>query len=146
MTGTVRYQAAIIRDDHLLLIKVNDHIRDETFWAIPGGGREPGETEEECVRREVQEETHLNVAVGELVMDEEAHEEDQIYQRARTFRCRIESGKARPGYEPEAEFDATIEEIGWFNLNDPSEWDPLAIRDAFTFPLLQKLRSALGYS
>lgn len=107
---------------------------------------EHGESEEECVRREVQEETHLDVSVGKLVLEEKAHEEDQIYQSAKTYCCRIQGGQARPGHEPEAEFDATIEEIGWFDLKDPSKWDPLAIRDTFTFPLLQKLRSALGYN
>ena len=50
MTRRIRYQGAIVRDDHLLLIKHREHTSGHAYWVIPGGGREEGETEEECVR------------------------------------------------------------------------------------------------
>jgi ADP-ribose pyrophosphatase YjhB (NUDIX family) len=57
----IRYQAAIVEDDRILMLKVWDHAHSgHTFWLIPGGGREPGESEEDCVKREVREETHLH--------------------------------------------------------------------------------------
>ncbi len=57
MPRITRYQGAIIRDDHILLIK-HKHREDgdeREYWVIPGGGREADETEEECVKREIQE-------------------------------------------------------------------------------------------
>ena len=50
MKLAVRYQATIIQNDHVLLLKVRDHaFSGNTFWVIPGGGRLPNETEEDCV-------------------------------------------------------------------------------------------------
>ena len=64
MKPKVRYQAVFIRVDHLLLLKVWDHtFTGKWFWVIPGGGRHPDEKEEECVLREVREETHLDVEI-----------------------------------------------------------------------------------
>ncbi len=39
--------------------KPNDHLKD--FWIVPGGHFEPGESPEECARREVLEETGLKM-------------------------------------------------------------------------------------
>ena len=147
MKRTIRYQAAIIQNDHLLLLKATDFTDGQTFWVIPGGGREEGETEADCVRREVLEETHLQVKVERLLLDE-PNIPDNIYQRFKTYLCQIVGGEARPGIEPEVDTadQVTIMAIGWFDLRQPSRWDPLALNDPFTYPLLQRLRRALGYS
>lgn len=58
MTRTTRYQAAIIREQHVLLIQHHEHANEHTYWLLPGGGMEDGETEIRCVQREVREETH----------------------------------------------------------------------------------------
>jgi 8-oxo-dGTP diphosphatase len=141
----VRYQAAIIQNDHLLMLKVWDHaFSGKTFWVIPGGGRHPNEAEEDCVKREVLEETHLHVEIDRLVLDEA---NEGMYQRAKTYACRIISGAAHPGFEPEVDTDerSTITQVGWFDLRDPATWDALALNDPITYPLLQRMRAALGY-
>lgn len=52
----------IVRDGKVLLIRRGkDPFRDH--WSLPGGGVEPGETLREAVRREVREETGLDVEV-----------------------------------------------------------------------------------
>jgi 8-oxo-dGTP pyrophosphatase MutT (NUDIX family) len=59
----VRYQAAIIEEHRVLLLRVFLREDGREIWIFPGGGREPGESEAECLRRELREETHLeNVA------------------------------------------------------------------------------------
>ena len=46
-------RAVIIKDDKILL----SHELISGWWLVPGGGLEEGETPEECVIREVEEET-----------------------------------------------------------------------------------------
>ena len=147
MKRVVRYQAAIIQDDQLLLLKVWDHtFSGQTFWVIPGGGRHPNETAAACLKREVREETHLSVEIDRLILDE-PEPSGVMYQRAKTYACRIVAGDLQPGSEPEVDTPdrATITNVGWFDLHDPSSWDPLALSDPITCPLLQRLRAALGY-
>jgi len=147
MRSTVRYQAAIIQNDHLLLLKVWDHTYSgNTFWVIPGGARHDNETEEDCVRREVLEETHVHIEIDRLILDE-TELPDGLYQRAKTYACRILSGEPQPGLEPEIDTvdRATITQVGWFDMRDPTSWDSLALNDPITYPKLQRLRVALGY-
>lgn len=44
-------------DPHVLLLRQYRHAADGFIWEIPAGVLEPGETPEECARRELQEET-----------------------------------------------------------------------------------------
>lgn len=46
-----------------MLLALNE--RDE--WELPGGRLEPDETPEECVAREIEEETGLRVRVGPVI-------------------------------------------------------------------------------
>jgi 8-oxo-dGTP pyrophosphatase MutT (NUDIX family) len=142
-----RYQAAILHNGHVLLIKVWDHtFTGQTFWTIPGGGRQPGESEEECVRREAWEETNLRVEVDRLLL-ETPDAPDGLYERLKTYACRIAGGEPRPGSEPEVDSAErrTIQAVGWFDLRDPASWDPLARNDPITLAMLLRLRAALGY-
>lgn len=57
--------ALIIRDDAIVLVqRANDP--GSGLWTVPGGRIEWGETVEEAVKREVEEETGLLVEVGGL--------------------------------------------------------------------------------
>jgi ADP-ribose pyrophosphatase YjhB (NUDIX family) len=147
MKRDIRYQGAIIREDQVLLIKHREHDTGHAYWLLPGGGREEMESEEECVRRELREETHLSVEVERLVLDE-PDPSPGAYERKKTFLCRIVAGVPEPGYEPEAEASQTyaIAEVRWFDLRAPDSWDSELKKDPFTFPLLQRLRAVLGYA
>jgi 8-oxo-dGTP pyrophosphatase MutT (NUDIX family) len=143
----VRYQAAIIHANQVLLLKVVDRDSGATFWLLPGGGREAGESEEACVQREVREETALEVAVVRALF-EAPDPPGGIYDRLRTYLCHVMSGEARPGIEPEVDTPehTTIREVGWFDLRYPTTWDPLVLGDPITLPLLRQMRAALGYA
>jgi 8-oxo-dGTP pyrophosphatase MutT (NUDIX family) len=147
MQRTVRCQGAILRDHHILLLKQTDHSDGRSYWQIPGGGIEPDESEEECVIREMWEETSLRVRVESLLLDEPAAP-GEIYQRRKTYRCAVVSGEASPGYEPEPAFATryTFTAVGWFDLRAPESWPALVREDPITDPLLQRLRVALGYA
>lgn len=143
---TIRYQGAIIRDHHILLLKQIEHASGRSYWLIPGGGSEPGETAEQCVRREMHEETCLHVQVARLLLDEQAPP-GSIYQRRKTYLCHILEGEARPGCEPEAEYVDTYSftEVGWFDLRRAASWNQEVVSDPITYPLLLKIQAALGY-
>lgn len=139
-----RYQAAILQDDKVLLLKVRDPFSGETFWLVPGGGREGSESEEDCVRREAQEETTLVVHVERLLW-EEAITNDSTYRRTRTYLCRVLAGQAAAGSEPELEQHEhhIIEDLAWFPLNQPELWGQEIDDDAITLQFLKQLRETL---
>jgi 8-oxo-dGTP pyrophosphatase MutT (NUDIX family) len=147
MKRLIRYQGAILRDGHILLILHREHSTGRAYWIIPGGGIEPEETEEACVRREMLEETSLEVAVESLLLDEPSVPAG-VYERLKTYLCRPLSGEPSPGYEPEVEAAQmyAIAEVRWFDLGDPGSWDAVMRADPFTFPLVQRIRAALGYA
>jgi ADP-ribose pyrophosphatase YjhB (NUDIX family) len=145
MPRAVRYQGAIVRDHHLLLIKHRHHADGRDYWIVPGGGIEDGETEAQCVRREMLEETHLEVRVERLLLDEAA-DMIGVYSRYKTYLCAPLSGEARPGHEPEPEAAVySISDIGWFDLRDEAQWDKQVLSDSITYPLVKRIQRALGY-
>ncbi len=146
MARHTRYQGMIIQDHKVLLIKHQSHTSELSFWVIPGGGIEESETEEECVIREMKEETHLDVKVNKLLFDEPSPP-GGAYRWQKTYLCQVVSGEARPGYEPEPEAAAVyaIVEVRWFDLRDENGWGEDLQQDPFTYPQLVKLRKTLGY-
>ncbi|MEJ2413434.1 MAG: NUDIX domain-containing protein, partial [Anaerolineales bacterium] len=97
-----RYQGVILQDHKILLIQHSSHTGEWSHWLLPGGGMEPGETPEQCVIREMKEETDLDVEIVRLAVDEPDHP-DSAYQRRKSYLCQILGGEAAPGYEPELE-------------------------------------------
>jgi 8-oxo-dGTP pyrophosphatase MutT (NUDIX family) len=142
-----RYQGAIIQDHHILLLKQMEHASGRSYWHIPGGGIEPGETEELCVQREMLEETGLHVQVHSLLLDEPSTP-GAIYQSWKTYRCSILAGEARPGCEPEAAYAGaySFTEVGWFDLRYPTTWNAQLGADPYIFSFLQRIQAALGYA
>ncbi|MGH2607840.1 MAG: NUDIX hydrolase [Tepidiformaceae bacterium] len=142
-----RYQAAIVRDedDHILLIQHREHASGRAYWVVPGGGIEDGESEEACVCREAMEETNLEVEVVRLLLDEPVID-GRVYERSKTYLCRVVSGEASPGHEPEPEIAANygIHAVGWYDLMVPESWGEV-YEDRYTGPMLMRIRSALGY-
>jgi 8-oxo-dGTP diphosphatase len=57
--------ALIVRDGRVLMVRRGKE-PFEGYWSLPGGRVEPGETPQEAVRREVREETGLEVEVGDF--------------------------------------------------------------------------------
>lgn len=140
-----RYQGAIIRDYHILLIKQLVSFEGRFVWLFPGGGIIAGETEEECVRREVKEETNLNVKVISLLLDKHQYYPDGTDQQVKTYLCEPDAGEASPGIEPETPDYRSIFEVKWFDLRSEADWDSLLVNDPLTHLQLQRIRKKLGY-
>ena len=146
VSRNTRYQAAILRGTEILLIRHREHADGSTYWVLPGGGIETGETEVECVRREVLEETNLEVRVEALLLDEPPFVDNGgPYQRFKTYLCHPLTGKAAPGYEPELDASAVyaIVEVAWFSLADETTWNDIVANDPIIAPTLRRIRTAL---
>jgi mutator protein MutT len=65
------------------------------LWEFPGGKREPGETWEACLRRELREELGVEVAVGAL-FEEVTHDYPGRRVHLRFYLGRLAAGEPRP--------------------------------------------------
>lgn len=79
--------------------------KPEVVWDLPGGGVEPKETLEEALRREMREETSLDVRVGEMLFVAEGerirHGQRTGVWRSFFFRIERESGEIDISREPD---------------------------------------------
>src|SRR5215472_9361588 len=96
--------SALLFDEHRILLA---HRRDIDWWNLPGGAMELGETVEEAVKREVLEETGLEVEVGQLVG---VYSKPQKREVVLTFLCKKVGGVLRETEESR--------ECRYFALND----------------------------
>jgi 8-oxo-dGTP diphosphatase len=145
---SIRCQGAILRGDDLLLIRHQRHADGSSYWLLPGGGLEEGETPEACLVREMKEETSLDVRIERLLMEDDATQfPDSYYEKRLTFLCTPLSDEARPGYEPEEEASANyaIVEVRWVDLRDAADCLGLVQNDRWAYPTLQRIRGLLGY-
>jgi putative hydrolase of the HAD superfamily len=135
-----RYQAVILRDDNAMLLVRCIFSDGRDWWMLPGGGRED-ETEEECIVREVREETGLDVRVERLLVDLPADPPDGTYIRWRSFLCRVLGGEAAPGGGEGS--NAQLVETTWLPLFDECAWPDVIANDPFLLPQLHAFRAVL---
>lgn len=89
----IRVAAVIVKHGEILLVKHEKNGR--TYWLLPGGGQEFGETTAEALERELQEECGLKVKCGPLLFMAESLPPDKHRQVLNlTFRADLISGEA----------------------------------------------------
>jgi mutator protein MutT len=77
----------VFRDGRLLITRRSAGAHLAGLWEFPGGKREPGETFEQCLHRELREELGIEVQIVSLIEDILHHYPDRTV-RIRFFRCR----------------------------------------------------------
>jgi len=115
-TATVEVAAALIfRAGKLLISQRHAKAHLGGLWEFPGGKREPGETYEGCLVREIREELGVEIIVGECLA-EVFHEYPEKRLHLKFFRATLTSGEPQP-------LDCAA-----------LEWITRACLDAFAFP------------
>lgn len=117
----------VFRERKLLITQRYPEAHLGGLWEFPGGKRHPGESFEECLRRELREELGIEVSVGPLI-EAITHAYPEKTVHLQFFRC------AWQKHEPQALGCPAFEWITWQQLGD------------FEFPaadarLLDKLRA-----
>ena len=85
----------ICRDGRYLIARRKPGVHLAGFWEFPGGKREPGETLEECLQRELFEELSVRVDMP-VPYRNIRHEYPEKTVEIHFFRCAIEEGLATP--------------------------------------------------
>ncbi|MGH3898974.1 MAG: NUDIX domain-containing protein [Pseudonocardiaceae bacterium] len=100
----VTARALITNGDDLLLVS-----HDGRIWYTPGGRLQPGESLHDCIRREVHEETGLQVTAGELVHVFEYWEVNHQRHKVECyFLAHLESGELDQDW---ADLDGPVEHM-----------------------------------
>lgn len=110
--------AVIVRKDNMVLLGKRKGAHGVGTWAFPGGHLEFKEELEECVKREVKEETSLNVAnIHFDTITNDIFEEENKHYITIFMVCDYESGKLTTMEQDKCE---EWKWFGWDNLPSPT--------------------------
>ncbi len=92
----IRVAAIIVENDQLLLVR---HEKEgETYWMLPGGGVDFGETLAEALQRELREELCIECDIGPLLLVNDSIPEDRHRHIVNLyFGARIVGGRPQVG-------------------------------------------------
>ena len=119
--------ALIFRAGKILIAQRHAGLHLGGLWEFPGGKREPNETFEHCLVREIHEELGVEISVGKL-FEEVVHAYPEKTVRLGFFVCRLKSGEPEP---------VDCAALKWVDKSELDEY-PFPAADA---RLLDKLRS-----
>lgn len=87
--------ALIFRGGKLLITRRPAKAHLGGLWEFPGGKREPDETFEQCLVREIREELGVEISVSGL-FEEISHDYPEKSVRLKFFLCQLRSGEPQP--------------------------------------------------
>jgi len=119
---TERVRAIIIEGDKILLInRVKDN---DSYWVIPGGAVEPGESHEQAVKRECFEELGVKVEIQKLFLQRLGDKPGIEGQQEFFYLCNIVGGQIGTGQGPEFQAGTQYKgeyRIKWVDLKNLPE-------------------------
>jgi mutator protein MutT len=86
--------ALIFHSGRLLITQRHSKVHLGGLWEFPGGKREPGETYEECLAREIREELGVEIAVGKCFA-EITHAYPEKHVHLKFFLAQLTAGEPR---------------------------------------------------
>ena len=140
----VRVCGICIEKDQLLLVQHGSTVGNKAFWAPPGGGLQYGETMQACLKREILEETGLDVEVERFLFVNEFLQAP-LHAIEFFFEVKVNGGSLSTGRDPEAAAGVQlIERVQWLTLK---EVQALPFKDKHrVLQLLLSLDDLLGIS
>jgi len=111
----------VVRDGKALIVK-RAHEPRKGEWSLPGGLLELGESLQDAVRREIKEETALDVTVGPIIETfDRVHRDDHGRIRYHfvivDFVCWPNGGEAMPGSDADGVAWVSVAEIDDYRVN-----------------------------
>ncbi len=111
----VRVALVITRRDRILL--AGHEKEGRSYWVLPGGRLEPDETLEQCGRRELAEEAHIDVRVGHLLYLHERMTRDTRELNV-VFRGHLQGGEPELGSDPENRKEPVLRRLEFVSRMD----------------------------
>lgn len=113
--------AVVVRDGRALIVK-RAHEPRQGEWSLPGGMLELGESLADAARREIKEETNLEIQLGPIIETfDRVHRDDQGRIRFHfvivDFVAWANDGEATPGSDAEAVAWVAAHEIDDYKVN-----------------------------
>ena len=118
MRTNLRVAAIILHEGKLLTTKMKK--KDFSYYVLPGGGVGMEETIYEAIKREVKEETNLDVLKLRLVYIKELKNEEMGRGVEFYFYVEEYSGNLKKGFDPE-EKESTLEDVELLDLDGLKE-------------------------
>ena len=88
---TIHVVAAIIENEGKILATQRGYGEFEGMWEFPGGKIEPGESSEDALKREIQEELGIDITIDEFLCTTN-YDYPSFHLTMHCYICRVESG------------------------------------------------------
>ena len=105
--------AAIIKQNNNIFVTSRSYGEFENMWEFPGGKMEMGETREEALIREIQEELELDINISKYLTTVD-YDYPNFHLTMHCFICTISGGELQLNAHNDAKW-TTLEELDKFN-------------------------------
>ncbi|MCP4458208.1 MAG: NUDIX domain-containing protein [Cytophagales bacterium] len=140
----VRACGILIEENSLLLLRHEGIGPDGFLWSPPGGGVEFGQDSRSTLKREVKEETGLEVDVGDFLFANE-HIDHRHHAVELFFDTHRIAGDLKLGHDPELKTQI-LTDIRFFNMSKIRELKPTSVHSILSrTENLKNLKELRGY-